>query len=345
MAYSASIHAKRASFLAAGIVLASPPVSAAASALPIAYHAGPGCPHADTFLERIDARTRRARLATERDSPAYVVSASPAEDGFVARIQVADRPPDASVRTIRGKTCDEVVTAAALIVALDIEAKPDAEVPVDAPPFSPAAEMPPPRAPARPPLREMQGDAPASKDAGPRAADRAGWSLGAAGAIDGFRTPQKALSVAVFGERLNTAPLSAIRVELRGAASSAEIDDRRASFTLLTGAVSLCPFSFAVFGRLDATACGGLEMGRLGAAGEASAALPESRSAVIFWAAARAAVLLHLGLSEVVDLEAGADLGFPLIRHEFIFEVPTELIYRIPGVGAGGHLGFRVRFP
>jgi hypothetical protein len=230
------------------------------------------------------------------------------------------------VRNVTGKTCDEVVSAAALITALGIEAR---VAPMDPLPPEPAA---------------MHGtmDRAAERDATP--APTSDWSAGVALGADSWSAPGGALRAGAFGELGVEGPFRYVRLGVRGATGSTSIEQRGAAFLLLAGGISLCPVSLGLASRLAFTPCAGLEFGALRGRGEESEALPNPRSASIFWAAGYVDLRLRWRIVSAFSLEAGVDVGLPLVRHTFIFEGPNQVIHQVPAIGAGAAVGGVVHF-
>ena len=140
------------------------------------------------------------------------------------------------------------------------------------------------------------------------------------------------------------APPSIVRLGFRAATGSASIEERGATFLMLGGRLSVCPFSFELANHLELAPCTGINLGQLTGHGVGSAALPEPRDAAIFWASAQGELSLRWSAAKPLVVHGGAELGFPLVRHTFIFEGPTRLIYDVPVVGVGASVGVSVRF-
>jgi hypothetical protein len=303
----------------------------------VAYRAPARCPDGAVFIERVRARTTRGDLTPTCESAGcFAVNVTSDDAASSARVEFLDANDQAVVRTVTGETCDEVVSAAALITALAIEANLGPE-------RDPNAEAPPPAdAPApAPSIREKP--APANRmDTDPGSSLT--WGLGAAGGLDSWAAPGSAYAAAAFGEVGWRAPLRLVRLAFRGAAASTTINGRGATFTLLGARLSACPASLALSSKLELLPCAGIDVGRLAGRGEASAALPDPKQAAIFWSAAEALLMVRWQVGSLVALELGGELGFPLVRHSFIFEGPSQAIYDVPAVGAGVSAGAAVRF-
>jgi hypothetical protein len=166
---------------AAGAVLVKPD-----AAVGVAYDAPPGCPEASVFMERLRTRTAHADLAPVAEGARFSVIVSSTDSISSARIEFNDPDGMPATRTVSGRTCDEVVSAAALITALTIEASSGAPSPAD--PKEPTTanplsrDTPLPLAPREPPPRWLRS-----------------WGFGATGGIDSW-TPGAGFSWGGFGE-------------------------------------------------------------------------------------------------------------------------------------------------
>jgi hypothetical protein len=94
----------------------------AAAAQNPTYEAGDGCPDEAIFRAELRKHLRRALPV---DSPAILVHAQITEDGAIVRVtQTTDGTSE--TREVHAPSCDEAVTAAALVAALAIDAYADA---------------------------------------------------------------------------------------------------------------------------------------------------------------------------------------------------------------------------
>jgi len=298
----------------------------------VAYDAPSSCPDASVFMERLRARTAHADLVPAPEVARFAVIVSSTDTASSARIQFSGAEVLPATRTVSGRTCDEVVTAAALITALAIEASLSGAPPLPADPAEttapnlPSRDTPPPFSSSEPPPGWLSG-----------------WGLGVGGGLDSL-TPGGGFAWGVFGELAAHAPLALARLTLRGTAGSASVEARSATFTSLMARIAVCPLSFRIAEPFFLIPCAAVDMGRLAGEGEASAQLATPQSAAIFWSSAEAMLLARWHLGAVVALEAGGELGFPLIRHTFVFEWPRRLVYEVPAVETGVHVAFALRF-
>jgi hypothetical protein len=324
MARIKRIHAKCAATLVGFVAALSP--ARADDAARVTYRAAPGCPDAAAFLERVRERTPHAVLGQDGANAAFVVTVRSAEGASSGRVDFADSTGERVVRHVAGSTCDEVVSAAALITALAVEAKLTTSDPPPHGHVEKAAPLPDVAREAEPPRGSPT------------------WSVGATAGVDSWSLPSSAYSAAVFGELGSAAPFRYVRLGIRGATGATSIDERNASFRLLAGRLSLCPFAIDLAPQFELTPCAGIDIGPLHGEGQASAALPNTRSATIFWGAAHAALRLRWRMARAFTFELGGELGFPLVRHDFVFELPHQMVGQVPVVGAGIALGAVVHF-
>jgi hypothetical protein len=148
----------------------------------------------------------------------------------------------------------------------------------------------------------------------------------------------------LFGEVGWKSPLKLTRVSLRLSTASTSVDNRSADFGLLAGRLMACPVSLLPASAFDLLPCATLEIGRLTGQGESSAALPNPKSSSIFWSSLGALLLLRWHVTPLMTFELGGEVGFPLVRHTFIFEWPTQVVAEIPAAGAGVTAGVTARF-
>jgi hypothetical protein len=302
------------------------------STVGVAYEAPSRCPDASAFVERLRARTSHGDLAPSSEVARFIVIVSSTQAASSARIEFSGADSQPVTRTVSGRTCEEVVSAAALITALAIEATLGG-----APAVIPEATEP---AATSPPVRDTVV---APSPGEPRSIWLRGGGLGASGGLDSW-TPGGGYAWGVFGELAGRAPLVFARLTLRGTAGSTSVEARSATFTSLMARLSLCPFSLQISEPISLIPCAAIDVGRLTGQGEASAELRTPRSAAILWSAAEAVLLVRWQLGDLVAIEAGGELGFPLVRHTFVFEWPTRLVYEVPALGAGAYAAVALRF-
>jgi hypothetical protein len=330
------------------------------------YVAPPECPSEQEFRAEVEMRLLRdphaSAVAEEAPSNADAsveVRLEPAE----RRASLVFRQPDAAVieRTVEGESCAELASGVALILALAFGGPqtPADPLPQDAPasehpPFTPVAatspastlaivaEAAPVVEPTEPPRADR--DSRSSPAIAP-AATPLDLEVGGGGWLNTWSAPSGNLGADVFVRVAGKAP-HAWSARLAGFYGQdwTSAADRRAQFTFLAGRAEGCPLSRRLVWTLSGEACLALDLGALRGRGDADSALLDSASRTVFWAAGVLAGRLRARFGERISLEGQAELGFPLVRHEFVFQEPRELIFRIPplGVGAGLALGAEI---
>jgi hypothetical protein len=281
------------------------------------YRAPSECPDARSFVERVAARTDRARLAANDDANAatMTVDITVRELEASGRLEFADVNGESVVRTVGGKTCDEIVSGLALIAALAIEAR-----------TSPATPPETTALPATPAPRDMPADT-SSASASPLR-----FGAGLSGGVDSSSSPGAAPVAGIYGELAWRAPFRFVRLGARGASRAGSVGARTAVFTRWSGRLEACPVSVPLASHLGLPACLAFELGQLSAAGRASAALPETESAQILWAASEASAGFRWEPDRIWILEARGGLEFPWVRHSFVFHGPFEPIFDVPPI-------------
>lgn len=303
--------------------------SCAATGLDLVWTAPPGCPDADRVfadVERLSGRTidKGGRPAlgvaaiVEEHEGAWSVVLEVREDGGVPRS-----------RRVEGSSCREVADAAAVIVALALDAPPE-ETP--APPPTPPTPAPIP-APKKPDPPRPPPPSPSPIRIGPRFA--------LLGALDAAALP----GVSAGGGLSAGLAIEGNRIEIRGlffaprdepfAVPSTDVD-AGASVALYAGALRYCR---VLLDRpvVDLAGCGGVEVGALDARGHG---FVTDESALGRWVAPELAfdVHLHLGAGFAIGLELAGLV--PTIRDRF--RVDGDLAYTTAPVD--GRLALSVAF-
>jgi hypothetical protein len=127
-------------------------------------------------------------------------------------------------------------------------------------------------------------------------------------------------------------------------AGGTSVDDRSAAFTYLGARAEGCPLSRELPLNLVGEACVAFDLGALRGRGDASSELLEGTSRTVFWAAGVLGGRLRASFGARLSVEAQAELGLPFVRHDFMFQDPPTLIFRVPAVGFGAGLGLGVEF-
>jgi hypothetical protein len=310
------------------------------------YRAPAGCPDGETFASRVQARTGRARLGEPGElARQFDVEVQMDGQGARARLSFTDSQGAAVVRAVRGETCDEVVSAIALVTALAIEAGPN-EPGASAPPAEPSQKA------ATAPEVETAPNAPRSRGLRAPEPDALAWSFGVEGSMSSWLGPGLSLGVGAFAEAGTYAGPSG-RVTLLRATSHAMIEHRdrpsvfrRADFTAYIARVGGCPLALGLGAGFRVLPCASFGLGQLEGEGHESEGLSPGGSGAILWADVLAELRLDWTLSDSLVFSADGELGVPFfLEHRFRFKGPEQDVFEVPDVGGGGALGVAWRFP
>lgn len=327
------------------------------------YRQDADCPDSAAFRARITARTPVVFDAAANRSLTVVVQSGTPSRG---RLRFA-ADGGAAVREVAGATCDEVVSALALIAAVALERgvliddgeTPTATEPLPAEPPPVAAPVTPPAtAPVTPPAAAPAAVPPTPGPQEDRDAAHGGtggtgaplrWAVGAQALLAGGVGPALAGGGRAFAEAsIDVATRPALRASLawlpgtdRGTELGTEREPERGTvhFSLLAARLEACPV------RLELRAfalspCASFDAGRIGV----SVSEPESRTIGRVWLAPGALVRLGLSLTPVLALELEGGFIVPLDRYRFFFS-PEPFVYKVPAISGSAGLGLAVRFP
>jgi len=265
----------------------------------------------------------------------FVVTVSVDDAGAAARVDFVDPDGVPITRSVRGATCDEVVSGIALVTALAIDARAVTEVtppapPASAPPPPPATKPPPPPPPAPPP------PSPAKVEPRFAAGLGAGWvsNAGPSGAL-----AFDAFFVAGIGARGPSARLSAFhwRAELSGPTGQA------GRLRYYGGRLEGCPLLVELAPPLFFEPCLGADLAALVSSGVESSELPVTDGDTQFYADAILLGRLGLALGAMALLEVQAGATVPFTWPSFGFD--EQSVFEVPRVGASVRGGVGIRFP
>ena len=264
----------------------------------------------------------------------YRVTVESRDDGVRVTLEFTDHDGSRASREVTSVSCDEAVNAMALITALAIEAR---VVEMESFRRRPPKSRRGPRRRRRRPSRSPPPPPPA------RAESATVFGFGASVGIERSFAPQIAPAVAAVGELLHHQ--HAARVSLfYSDTGPATIDAGSAEFALVALRLSGCPWRLAASESFAFVPCAGLEGGFVRAAGKESDRIVRPKSAREPWFAAHALgrmeALPDPGLSFGVE---GA-MGFPLTRHEFVFEKPDVVVHEVPALSWSASAGMVARF-
>jgi hypothetical protein len=308
------------------------------------YRAAPECPDAEAFTARVQARTARARLAAEGElARIFTVEVTSNDAGSSARLTFTDSRGAPVVRSVQGESCDEVVSAIALVTALAVEAGPMEES-EPAPRPSVAPPTPAPK-PSVAPVSQRHAPLPSPKP------DVIAWAVGLQGGVSTWMGPAPNLGFGAFVDagpyRGPSGRLTLIRsssralVPVEGEPSTF----RRANFTALVARLEACPVVVGLGSGFRLLPCLDLGLGALEGEGEKSEALSPATSKTIFWADVVPTLRVDWTLSDSLVFFGQAEVGLPLVSHAFVFKDPDDKVFEVPRVGAGATLGVAWRFP
>jgi len=376
--------------LGAGAVAAAALSLAAATAaaqpatepIRIRFAAAPGCPDGDAFTRQVWARTARARHAAEGEAARTLkVEITAAPGRFQGRLAVEDPAGPSAVREVGGASCDEVVSALALIAALTIDPQastaptppsptppapqrttPALQPPAPAPqrttpapqPPAPAPQPTPRRIPVTPPRispsspgSTLPGVAPPEGRVGGEApslapALRVGVGGQAAGVV--AIAPTVTPGVFLFGDVAWIRDgLLAPTVRLGALlATSEKVRSSAGTGRFTWAAAHLEGCPLRIrSGPLSIVPCALLEVGVLTGQGAGDS---YAREIARPWVAPGILGRAEFRVVEGLSLEAQGALTFPLVRDTFYLE-PATTLHDVPALGGAVGGGLLVHFP
>jgi hypothetical protein len=300
------------------------------------YWAEGHCPDAIEFARQIQTRAPRLRPA-QADEPALGFYAELVERSGSATGRLTARTPDGRevTREVRGATCDDVVTALALIAALAA----DPSQPVAAPPTTEARRPEPPRA------RHVPEDLPLEVAEPPDPALR--WTFGVGGGLsfDSSISPSPGYGLGVeFDAEAKGGsawrPLFGLSA-IRAAAASTETKAGDAAFTWLAFRGTVCPLRWPENTPLFLRPCMFLDAGVLdGSVSLAGASRDQSQT----WFAAGGFARVEALADEVLSFQLDGGVTAALKRDTFDAGSGDGSAFRVPPSGILGRIGLSYRF-
>lgn len=325
--------------LLCGLLLCVAASSRAQAPTPIAiwYRSGGSCPDGAAFLQSLESRSVRARLAQVGDAIDFVVTLGPGQgathSGVIER-QTATGT--VAIRRVDDPSCDQVADALSLTLSLAAE-QPNAHVSVPVPvPDSPA--LPP--NPDRP--KVIPVSAPIAKPTAPEAPPLR-VSIGVSATAATGIAPALVLGFAPFIElewgrgvlrpALRLSPFAAFGSGMRAGRS---IDTR-----LLGARVATCPIELSP-GSLALRPCVALELGALSSEGEGVTGRSDSG----LWLSSEAAARATWPREGIAALEAEVGLALPWTRYTLQSgDSPPATMHQTAALSLSARIGLVVHFP
>ena len=286
----------------------------------IRYSAPSTCPSERDFVARLQRRYPIFLGAPNGgDVVELHVSVREAGDGASGEVRIV-RGSAASVRTVTGDSCDETVTALALVTAVVLDAPdlPDAE-PMAALTPEPTHSEPSRASPAPP----ASGDVPVPQP-DHRYSLQIGAGLGLRTAVlPGTSVGSQAQIRVALLQPVVRAMLATFSSHTGGSLAT---QAGTADFLFMAGELRGCPVMWSR-GPVEAGPCATIELGRLRGSGDRT---EKGTVQAGTWLAPGALADWRITLGPLVLAMAGG-LGFPLIRDRFYFELREgSAIQRIP---------------
>ncbi|CAN5802284.1 hypothetical protein BH11MYX2_BH11MYX2_08200 [soil metagenome] len=271
----------------------------------VTYDAPAGCGTADEFFAQLAARVAVVRDDADAARRLFAVTITQGADRVDGALTI--RGTDTSVRAVQGATCDETISALAVVAALAV-----------------TDERPPPEPP-----RVLSPPPPPHTDQ---------WLAAGAGIAENIGVvPDAVLGLSAFVS-YGRAHTWQIRLEIaRTSQQDAVIAAGTSQFRWTAGRLEVRPFAFTA-GPLDVAPAVGVEVGAVTAHGTTvNAPMGGSRP----WIAPRAVGrgTLHLGRF-ALELEGG--VAFPLIRDRY-FVGPDMTLFEVPAVAFAAQLAVSVQ--
>ena len=298
------------------------------------YEAPSGCPDEQAFYAAIEARTALVRPAREGETArVFRVRVTVDRSGSVGELRAVEEGRDTTGRRVEAPTCDEVVQALALTVALSID--PMASIaPTRPPPAPPASSSAPP--PPPPPKRS----APAAATPAPRSF---GFELGVEAVIAHPLEPYLHAGGAIVAgvdwpyAGVLTPSIQLGVGQLRNDLLSTPAD---AALALTTAAITLCPTRFVLSEKFDARLCARGEGGVLAGRGRDVLA---PRTTTRSWWSAGISGQGRFALWSNLELALDAGIMVPLVHRQFVIEDPPRTAADTPWWSPFAALGVAFR--
>jgi hypothetical protein len=329
----------------AGWALAVEPDAQPSTPGAVSYAASPGCPGEAEFWRHVASHLAAAPEPAKRP---ISVEAFERESGALVRVTFAGADATEDVRKLSAPTCAEAVAAAALVVALALDARGDAARPAAAArPSTPASKAPGSTndsgAARASPVSMVLPDQVSSRQ-------KAGRGLrllfGGGGFLEYALAPAPMLGATAFigltGDRRSWDARAGFTYSRTG---SVERNAERAEFSLIAARIDGCAFPFVHGERFALHPCLAVELGAAQSRGEDSE-LYRGADKSTFWGAGGPLLRARQLFDELaLELHAGPWIPFAGTR-TFVFRGPgnRQSFHEVPPVGvvAGAGLAFAV---
>lgn len=327
------------------LVCARPATADEVTPIRVRYGAPGVCPGAAKFTSEVLGRTLRLRLASrdDREVVELVVTVSSERMGFTGRLQVSRGVGRGLEREVEGDSCEEVVSALALVTALAFDPNASTEpVPAAASEATPRMvdQNANPRGRASAPARPSGPTRPA-----PTVPTLTRFAFGALTGVRSGVTPNLVLALPVFveAEHRLSAPFTLVgRLAFeRSRTDTIDLDRGTGSFRFTLGTLEACPLEAVASENLRLLPCLRVEAGSL--TGEGHRITPARSQRRLFLG------LGAIGRAEWVFLppafaEFAGGVVTPLTRDRFYFQ-PDSTVHRAAALGFVVRAGLGLRFP
>jgi hypothetical protein len=311
----------------------------------VAVSAPAACMDAPRFFGQIQARTSRARPASDNE-PARLFSVflSLEPPGSRGTLVITGADGKSLVRDVPGSTCDEVASALALIAALAID--PNARTAPVAGATSSSAAPPPAPTPVKPPLPPCPS-CPAGQPPtfvimpSPTIQKPLQLDVGLGVEVLTGVAPSAAWAGSLWWDLYRDERWRMLRFTLvRTASASSQQRDGKVKFSLTAARVEACPIGIALGSSVSARGCARLEAGVLNAdSNDASGLQAISRG----WIGAGAIGALRWHPARAVGFEGHVGAAFPFVRDRFVWH-DGRTVHHVPAAQLLGGIGMVVHF-
>ena len=319
----------------------TPPARVEQTPIRLQYSAHDGCPDAAGFFRRVQARTQRVRLAAEGElAETATITIERADDGSAGTLELPPLDNRPFSRRVEARTCDEVVLALSLVLALAYDPDAITTFPsvvtapagaVAAVPAAPVAEpLPPAPAPVAPPARSGAA-------AGIAAYALSGISPGLSSILAPFieygSTADRLWKPRVMASLVFQIPQHEVQVDA----------NRSATLLFFGGQLTGCPIWASITSGITVAPCLGFDLGQI--IGSGTNGVESASTGSLLWVAFEAIGRLRATITGPMFAEFMGSGGVTLSHGEFVLTTPPEKsVHKIPyGFGSFG-LGLGVHF-